>query len=45
MVEQVLEDRALLKLFTEVSGKDDAEEKKVDDAALVLPNYRILQIV
>ena len=41
MTEQVLEDRALLKLFTEVSGKDNSKEKKDDDAALVLPNYTL----
>ena len=31
----MLEDKALLKLFTEVSGKDDVKQK-VDDATLVL---------
>lgn len=36
MVEQVLEDRALLQLFTEVSGKDEVKKVKDDDATLVI---------
>lgn len=38
MVEQVLDDLALLQLFNEASGKDggDVKQKKEDDATLVL---------
>ena len=35
MVEQIRDDQALLKLFTEVSGIDGVKPKEEDDAALV----------
>ena len=37
MVEQIIDDQALLQLFTTVSGKDGVKpDKKDDDAALVI---------
>ena len=36
MVEQIIDNQALLQLFTKVSGKDGVKPKKDDDAALVI---------